>query len=155
MKKVVVNACYGGYGWSNTAINEYLKRKGIKHKYTIESGSSYWPCPEEECLHTETGQILVEKEGIWTPFFGFEIERDDEVAVSVLEDLGSKACSNIYSQLRIEEYDDTKYTYEVDEYDGLERLILIPIVTEDFLRSHTTDEIVAYLDEVGVLTKPA
>lgn len=138
MKKVIVNRCYGGYGWSNTAINEYLNRAGIECRYMVDSD-----------------KIFVKREGVWTPFYDFLIERDDEVAISVLEDLGWKACSNIYSHLCIEEYDDTKYTYEISEYDGLEQLILTPIVTEDFLRSHTIDEIIAYLDETGVLTKPA
>lgn len=120
MKKVVVNSCYGGYGWSKEALDEYERRTGV---------------------HVE---------------YGGRIDREDPVAIQMLEELGSKFCSGRFADLTIETYDDSIFRYEIDEYDGIESLTLFPALTEDRVRScRSMDEVVNLLSQCGVLVPAA
>lgn len=134
MKKVIVNHCFGGYGWSDAAVKEILRRKGF-------------------------ADIEVRNNGLFSsfyvneaPFYDDDIDREDPVAIQILEEFGSAFCSGLYSQLAIEEYDDSLFRYEIDEYDGVEHLTLFPAMTEDRVRScGSMDEVINLLSRCGVI----
>ena len=131
MKKVIINSCYGGYGWSNEAIREYLTQttKGAD----IREGN---------------GGMYVN--GLF--FWGGNICRTDSVAIALLEEKGSEFCSGPYSSLKIAEYDDEYFEYDIDEYNGIETLKLIHLLSEDRIRSCSSmDEVVELLRKCNVI----
>ncbi len=91
--RVVINSCFGGFGLSETAQRMYCKIKGIEP-------------------------------GEWNAYGFFEnlhvndIERNDPILVSIIEQLGIVA--NVqYSKLKIVDIpDDVKW--DIHEYDGME-----------------------------------
>jgi hypothetical protein len=104
MKKIVINACYGGFSLSDAAI---LQAREWGCQWAIDNpvvGERY-----------QDGSI---KHDNMRDFNNPDVERDDEYLVRLVEEMGSKACTR-YSKLRIVEIpDDVKWT--IDEYDGME-----------------------------------
>ena len=131
MQKVILNKCYGGYGWSNDAVAEYLKRKS----------------PKSDIVKGNNGVFL---NGCF--FYDGNITRVDPVAIELLEEKGSDFCSGQFSELAIEEYDDQYFDFEIDEYDGIESLRLIPKLSEEQIRScDSIDEIIELLRKCDVI----
>jgi len=104
--KIVINKCFGGFGLSPLAIEEYAKRKGIT-LYTDEG---------------KTGQYdsrYTDKEK--TEFFSYDdIPRNDPVLIEVVETLGPKA-EGAYSELKVVEIPND-VNWEIEEVDGNERI---------------------------------
>ena len=58
-------------------------------------------------------------------FFDFEIERNNETLVEVVEKFGSEAYDNSLSKLRIVDIPDENTDYEIDECDGFETITYV------------------------------
>jgi hypothetical protein len=122
MTKIVYNACHGGFGLSDAAIERYAELKGI----TIYKGksnelfSSYYlvPVEEYEVLDKEayaTGDYTKVNAAYFRPDYE---NRADPILVQVVEELGEDA-SGRFAKLEI--YNLPKGTlYRIDEYDGYE-----------------------------------
>lgn len=137
MAKIILNGCFGGYHWSTQGIEEVLKRKGATD-ITVDSGL----CAE---VH---GTLNGEKVDV------YNLDREDPVAIQVLEDMGSKFCSSDFSKLYIEEYDADDFIPSVDDYDGMESLELTPRVTEKRIRAcRSMDEVVDLLRRLKVIVQ--
>lgn len=127
--KIVVNKCWGGFGLSPVAINEYLKLKGkecffykkdydtkMLNRVPIEEASNY-----DTSLTKDYGKSIKED---WKSFeadyfYYNDIERDDPDLIKVVEMLGCDKASGELSRLDIVEIpDDVKW--EIDNYDGME-----------------------------------
>ena len=112
MAKIVYNACFGGFGLSDTAIRRYAELKGITlYPEGERLGVTYFTVPPEQ------------RKGKWDKetLYDHDLERDDPALVQVVEELGEKA-SGMYAKLRIEEMPDGT-PYRIDEYDGNETVI--------------------------------
>ncbi len=102
MTKIVYNACYGGFGLSDEAVEMYLTLKGFKYTRTKDRWGSDFSV-----------------EG-WENFYYRDIERDDPILVQVVETLGDKADGSS-AKLVIEDL--PKGTlYRITEYDGYESI---------------------------------
>jgi hypothetical protein len=100
--KIVYNACYGGFGLSDEAVEMYLDLKGFKYTKTPD----IWGA-----------NFVVEG---WEEFYYRDIERDDPTLVQVVETLGEKA-NGMCANLSIEDL--PKGTlYRITEYDGYESI---------------------------------
>ena len=123
MKKIVINECYGGFGLSNKAFELYLKKKGIK--WIEHDGSCYFTIPKKEydrmCkeCHKRDGDYrnVNNKEYV---LLDSDIERDDQILIEIVEELGEKANGRC-AKLKIVEIPDG-VSWEIDEYDGLESI---------------------------------
>ena len=156
MKKVIINACYGGYGWSKPAIIEYLKRKGAHIKFVRSVGPINnrmdINATQEEYLLDRSLDVHISADGFLFSEYG--IDREDSVAIALLEEKGSRYCSGGCSELRIEEYDDELYSYYIDEYDGSETLCKTPSIPKRrILACSSMNEVCSLLEEVGVLRR--
>ena len=135
MNKVIINDCYGGFGYSPLAIAEIYKRKHpdtgeiffYKEKdfdwktctYSLEKcknpeDSDYAVIKDlgdncNETIASENNPILLED--IW--------ERHDPDCIAIVEELGDKA-NGKYAKLQVVEIPDDKYI--IHEYDGWEWL---------------------------------
>lgn len=107
--KVVINRCFGGFGLSEDAQKEYLRRKGLKYR-TEPSGYQSLP----DYIYIEDGT----KEGKF--FSAYEIERDDPILVEIVEKWGDRA-NGEYAKLEVEEIA-TGVMYRIEEYDGNEHI---------------------------------
>lgn len=143
-RKVVINACHGGYGLSHAAATEYARRKGfqlywdaddISEKYfgpltdeTVDGYRGvihYYTVPPEQYYALEADvkanddnyKRLNESGWYWSDD---DIERDDPDLVAVVEELGDRANGN-HAKLRVVEIP-ADVAWEIDEYDGLERV---------------------------------
>ena len=94
--KVVINKCYGGFGLSKTACEDYAKAKGLN----VGKFNDTWG-------YYEDGD-----------FYDREIQRDDPVLVEIVERLGNTASGN-YANLVVVEIPDG-VDWCVEEYDGNE-----------------------------------
>jgi len=132
MTKVVVNRCYGGFGLSPKEISRYLELKG-KKAYTYE---------QTKFRHLEGCNEYVKIDNTNNKGFGlfytftkdfgdvtrdvddkhyfsaYALERDDNVLVKVVEELGMGA-NGIFSKLEVVEIPDD-IEWEIEEYDGNE-----------------------------------
>jgi len=101
--KIVYNACYGGFGIPDKALELYLDLKGFKYTKVKQSwgGSTY------------------EVDG-WKDFYRSDIERDDPILIQVVETLGDKANGRC-AKLRIEDLSPGTL-YRITEYDGYESI---------------------------------
>ena len=93
MKKIVINACHGGFGLSQKAQDMYCVQKNI------DPGK--W-----------------ERWGYYSNFHENELCRDDPILIEIVEKLGEEA-SGDHAELRIVEVPEDVNWY-IEEYDGSE-----------------------------------
>jgi hypothetical protein len=132
MKKVIYNACYGGFGLSKEACQRYWEIKG--QKVWIEDDEKYpsfgiwtvWLVPPEERIKqksTEKFNSMSMNERVAyneaysaQTWYDRDIDRHDPVLVQVVEELGDKAGGQ-FAKLRVTE---VSGAYRITEYDGYE-----------------------------------
>ena len=109
MKKIVLNRCYGGFEISNEAIEELLKRKGIKFKKGINEFDSV---------------IFLDENDKEIDFFRYENInlRTDKDLIKLIEEKGSNFVSGFLSRLEIVKVQEGK-KFIIDDYDGFEGII--------------------------------
>lgn len=126
--KIVINACYGGFGLSEKAVLRYAELKGLTlYPERSPLHTTYWLVPEGE-REDQTNfhawsleerrasnkrmseQTLSER----------EIQRDDPALVQAVEELGADANAR-FAELEIVEIPDG-VAWQIEEYDGLERV---------------------------------
>lgn len=87
------------------------------------------------------------------PWDGFgharNISREDPRLVECVEILGKEA-NGTFADLVVDVYDDYNYTYQISEYDGVEDLVLSPIVHKSKIETMTVNEIVEYLKSLSI-----
>jgi len=109
--KVVINSCFGGFGLSDAAFEEFLTRKGIA-----------WEKQDDKygygMNHYKAGHLGDDEHYLGS--FDMVNDRADPDLVAVVEQLGKEANSK-YSELKIVDIpDDVKWF--IVEYDGLEHV---------------------------------
>jgi len=129
-QKIVINKCYGGFGLSMKALQRYAELKGFK-LYFYESTSyklghekferiddvNKKPTFMFHSVKKDFGKItdkLDDKEY----FSIYDFDRDDEVLVQVVEELGKEA-NGSHSELEVVEIPQG-VEWEIDNYDGIE-----------------------------------
>ena len=102
--KIVINACYGGFGLSEQAKDRFLDIKG-------------WTYTKSESKFSELmgPDYTVEGNPHW---YEREIDRGDPVLVQVVEELGAAAHGR-HAELRVVDVPDD-VVWEIEEYDGRE-----------------------------------
>jgi hypothetical protein len=139
MAKIILNSCFGGYGWSALGIVKYLAAGGAQDIHITR---------DDYC--TEVKAVL---NGEPVEYHQYSIGREDPIAISTLERWGSKLCSGSHAELKIAEYDEDLFIANIDDYDGFESLDLIPRLTESRIRAcKDVDEIVDLLRKMNVFT---
>lgn len=108
MTKVAYNACFGGFGLSDDALEALLDRKGIAWDKSEGSGSmgSHYKRKDAD---DDSGYLLC---------YNLTEDRTDPDLIAVIEALGDKA-NGMCAKLRIEELPEGAQ-YRIDEYDGNE-----------------------------------
>jgi hypothetical protein len=101
--KIVINDDYGGFGLSDEAVREYLRRK--YGEFREEGPDKY-------------GFFHFYVNGEY--FHESNVERDDSVLIEVIEEMGEKA-NGKYANLKIVEIPDDVDWY-IEEYDGMEHV---------------------------------
>jgi hypothetical protein len=107
IRRVVINACHGGFSLSHAAILRYHELQGE----TIQ-----W-------RHTEYADIFLyytdpeDPEG--SRWRDRDISRDDPYLVRVVQDMGGEAAGGSCSVLKIVEIPES-VKWQIQEYDGLE-----------------------------------
>ena len=134
MGKVVINACYGGFGLSREACQRYWDLKG--QQVWIEDDKEYpalgmftvWlVSPSERVKHKTSHQfssmsmderVAYNRKVSEQTWHDRDVKRNDPVLVQVVEELGDKA-NGKYSKLQVVEVNGL---YKIDEYDGYESI---------------------------------
>ena len=106
MKKIIINACYGGFSLSDAAIKLYAKKKGLTlHIQEKPHNPTYWLIPESEWDSQENwaSLSLAEKQAsnkfIKDNAISIrDIERDDTTWIAVVEELGGEASGDSAQQ---------------------------------------------------------
>jgi hypothetical protein len=127
--KVIVNACFGGFGLSWEAIQRIAERKGLVASYFEFSPSirrqlgHQAPDPDNTFVSHVIGPRAVttypegaDKDAFVSPS---DIVRDDADLVAVVEELGSERASSQLARLAVVEIPDG-IEWDIEEYDGTE-----------------------------------
>jgi len=130
MPKIVVNACYGGFGISEAGMLRYAELKGITlyaelsqfsmmTYYTVPPDQRVEPLSSEQWRTATTEERMANNDAYSSQTIHCaDIARDDPALVQVVEELGAAAADQ-FAELRIAEVpDDVKWC--IDEYDGQE-----------------------------------
>lgn len=134
--KIVINRCFGGFGLSTKALYEYVKRKyGSAYVY-LDDKKNY-----NHYFLSDTGYNDIDSHSVLvsTKDFGKDIDsriinnnrdcfiskyrdcdRDDQILVEVVEELGEEA-SGTFANLSVVEIPDD-IDWEIDDYDGVETI---------------------------------
>lgn len=107
MQRIVINQCYGGYGISDLAFEELLKRKGIEFTRVTDEGTII----PVHFFDTQGNELWPED---------FIYHRTDPDLIALVESMGDSVNSR-YSQLGIVEVPDD-VRWHIAEYDGLEHV---------------------------------
>lgn len=125
MKKVMINKCYGGFGFSRKAIQLYIERKGldVKPYFKEFSGDTEPVLVTWELYGAQIGTAwnyrLLHDNGTYFSE-DEEIERDDDFMIAIVEELGKEA-NGQHAEIRMAEIMDDE-EYEIHDYDGIESL---------------------------------
>lgn len=128
-RKIVINACFGGFSLSHEAVLRYAELKGVTvHTKPLGFGTGYlyatipWDeMPEApEPWHEETieKRIAFNQAYAKHQFYDRDFPRDDPHLVQVVEELGAKASGECAKLKIVKIPDDVKW--EISEYDGME-----------------------------------
>lgn len=150
MKKIAINRCFGGFGFSNKAYKRYAELLGKKaYFFNHENGGKfdmdkYYPCSdgEENNLFVNVFTIpnpneYLKKDKGWrdmtteereevsnryksVSLYSGDFKRDDPIVIKVIEELGNEASGRCAELGIVEIPDDIEW--EIDEYDGLEKV---------------------------------
>ena len=101
-RQIVINQCYGGFGISDQAIEQYARLKGID----LERRDSKW---------NKNGYDYYHKGKFFTLN---NIERDDPVLIQLVKEMGESA-NDWASHLKIVEIPGD-VDWQIQEYDGME-----------------------------------
>ena len=130
--KVVINACYVGFGLSILAEETLLKLKGIDYiredevKFGRPTATFYYREIKESNRYKHLAQLeweslsLEDRTYMNTSVVDISYERHDKDLIQVVEGLG-KAASGLYARLEVEEIEGSRY--QIEEYDGAESVI--------------------------------
>ncbi len=130
MPKVVINACFGGFGLSNKASMRYAELKGFKlYAYAtdfgqgLDRGVARQIKKNEFVVHyskapVEFGKPNPSNDG--TYWYDGDIARDDVALVKVVEELGSEANGEC-AELKVVDVPNG-VEWEISEYDGFEHV---------------------------------
>ena len=127
MRKVVINAGYGGFSLSYKAMMRYAELKGIKlyafvnPDFDFKRLVPYDGISEAFVIHYATeplGEDGKTKRG--TYFSNSEIARDDPILVQVVKELGKEANGECATLKIVRIPDDIKWV--INEYDGFESI---------------------------------
>jgi hypothetical protein len=102
--KIVINACYGGFGVSQKGMERYAELKGWTFKVPVKAFYTSY-------VINATGDEISDS----------EISRTDPVLVQVVEELGDEA-NGMCSKLKIVELEKGTL-YRIKEYDGFEDIV--------------------------------
>jgi hypothetical protein len=112
-KKLVINGSFGGFSLSEKAFRMYLDRAGIE--YVVEDHpDSIWNKRFKKKTFDDDDNNDDSFLDEW------DLERDDHILVSVVEELGSEEASGDMSDLRIVELPADVDCWTIQEYDGNE-----------------------------------
>ncbi|HHT8992816.1 TPA: hypothetical protein ACT5B2_003861 [Burkholderia cenocepacia] len=130
--KIVINACFGGFGLSDEAVVAYAKRKGftvyVERKNSLFA--DYWTVPPEQRQRdlddgewhamTDAERAAHNARYAAEHFSVRDIKRDDPDLVAVVEQL-REAANDACSRLVVVEIPDD-VQWEISEYDGNEHV---------------------------------
>ena len=114
--KVVINKCYGGFGISNEARLELIKRKS-KLVRVVEARADEYGYFKRMI---ERGVFTKVKGKVYADDASDDENRTDKDLIEIVERLGEKA-NGQYAKLAIVEIPDG-IEWEIDEYDGIESI---------------------------------
>ena len=129
-RKVVINACFGGFGLSHEAILAYAERKGMKlyvkeGRFSALVPYSYYTVPpeqyekcSEEWFAADGDYKRINATGWY--FSERDIDRDDPDLVAVVEEMG-EAASDKLAKLEVVEIP-ADVDWKIEEYDGYEHV---------------------------------
>lgn len=125
MRKIVINACFGGFGLSEAGMQHYAKLKGLTLYPEVEPWSTtYWLVPPEQRRVPQDGEfygLTLEETRALTAAYAAQtladsdIARDDPVLVQVVEELGT-AANGKHAELKVVEIPDD-VLWGIDGYD--------------------------------------
>ena len=134
MKKIVINACYGGFSLSDAATKRYYALKndgaelyayeavpntGLNRYNRVDDTSSMFVTH----LKHDYGPVIKNIREVPSEdyFYHRDSERDDPVLIQVIEEMGSEAASGQCAELEIVEIPDD-VEWHIEEYDGYEHV---------------------------------
>lgn len=129
--KIVINACFGGFGLSHQAVMRYAELRGISLFPFVEARDEsghldfkkhvpYVEGDEAFCIHYSTKPLKDGKNEEGCYFSEREIERTDPFLIRIVEVMGD-AANGMCAKLKIIEIPDD-VDWEVSEYDGFEHV---------------------------------
>ena len=123
MAKVVISNSYGaGFNFTNELVFNWLNEHGGE------------------------GLVVVTPSNIFNWYqFARQSLRYHPLVIQCIEELGRDATG-----YEVEEYDETLYDVEINDYDGLESIELIPILDVELMTKMSAEDLAAYLDEKGI-----
>jgi hypothetical protein len=105
MQKIVINTEFGGFGLSNAAVELYGQLAQLNLVSEVD---------EYNFRNYYTDSVADDNY-----FNYYDIERDDQHLVQVVQQLGEAANSD-YSTLKVVEIPDDVVVWHIHEYDGIE-----------------------------------
>lgn len=123
MTKVVISKCYGaGFHFTNELVFNWLNTHGGEGLVITTPG-----------LH-----------GDWYQFARPSL-RHHPLVIQCIEELGRDMTG-----YEIAEYDEILYDVEIEDYDGMEWIELVPILDVKLMTEMSAEDLAAYLDEKGI-----
>lgn len=136
--EIVINTCYGGFGLSNFATEELLRRKGKEcywykqTEYSFENNESKnvyvkVGTPSEHssfgyhCVSKDHGDKTNKLENDFYVYFSGDKVRTDPDFIAMIKEFGAEKCNGTFAELKIVKIPDD-VQWEIDDYDGIETI---------------------------------
>ena len=124
MAKVVISKSYGaGFHFTNELVFNWLNEHGGEGLVKISPSTTF---------------------GNWYQFARPSL-RYHPLVIQCIEELGCYETG-----YEVKEYDEFLYDVEIEEYDGMESIELIPILDVELMTEMSAEDLAFYLDEKGI-----